>query len=95
MYGQLLNIERGIAAQTDRSTATSIKIESQDLERIQANSSNPLAVHCMTSLDDISATAVTSGSYDSKSATKLLNKLIYDFASYHESNPTGNDFTAV
>ena len=49
----------------------------------------------MTTLDDISATAVTSASFDPKSATKLLNKLIMDFDAYHQSNPTGNDFRAV
>jgi len=49
----------------------------------------------MTTLDDISATVVTSASYDPKSATKLLNKLIMDFADYHQANPTGNDYTTV
>ena len=39
----------------------------------------PLACHCMTSLDNISATAFTNLDYNSDSAKKLLMQLVMDF----------------
>ena len=94
-YASLLNIERGIASQTDRSQATTLQIEGQDLASINVKPGNNMTVHCMTTLDNISCTALTSSSYDPKSATKLMNKLIMDFDDYHTTNKTGTDYTKV
>jgi len=44
--------------------------------------------HCFTTLDGISATAITSNDYPEKAVFNLLNQLILDFRDYHASNPS-------